>query len=127
MQIKREATAWSKIRDREVLENIAMNLLSRPILLAALALCMGQAAFAQTSDDAAAGGQSRLPPARSERLDIFGAGMCHQCEWRPRPKLMAAPEQCGSSTDGTPKLATFECGRNPACDTVCNFVSCDTP
>jgi hypothetical protein len=104
-----------------------MNTLSRLIVTAALALMPALAAFAQQqSEDDGAGGISKLPPARSERIDIFGAGMCHQCEWRPRPKLMAAADQCGRQEDGTPKLATFECGRNPACDTVCNFVSCDT-
>lgn len=104
-----------------------MNKLARPLILFALALALAPAASAQSEDDAATGGQSKLPPARSERLDIFGAGMCHQCEWRPRPKLMAAAEQCGTLADGAPKLGTFECGRNPACDTVCHFVSCDAP
>ena len=104
-----------------------MHLLPRHILSLVLVIALAPAAFAQSDSDLDAGGQSKLPPARSERLDIFGAGMCHQCEWRPRPKLMAAAEQCGTAADGTPKLATFECGRNPACDTVCNFVSCDTP
>lgn len=103
-----------------------MHLLPR-LTLVALVFALAPAAFAQSDSDPGVGGQSKLPPARSERLDIFGAGMCHQCEWRPRPKLMAAVEQCGTSADGTPKLATFECGRNPACDTVCHFVSCDTP
>ena len=72
---------------------------------------------------------SGLPPApaRSDRLDIFGAGMCHQCEWRPRAKVMAAAEQCGVGTDGLGNPGTFECGRTPACDTVCNFVRCGSP
>ena len=103
-----------------------MKTLSRLIVAAALVLSPVAATFAQQQSADDAGGISKLSPARSERLDIFGAGMCHQCEWRPRPKLMAAPDQCGRQDDGTPKLATFECGRNPACDTVCNFVSCDT-
>jgi hypothetical protein len=104
-----------------------MNPLSRPALVFALLLALAPGVHAQSDDDIAGGAQSKLPSARSERLDIYGVGMCHQCEWRPRPKLMAALEQCGAAADGTPKLATFECGRNPACDTVCNFVSCDTP
>jgi len=106
--------------------NFAMVALSRFLLCCALVLACAPA-LAQSEDDPAAGGISKLPSARSERLDTFGAGMCHQCEWRPRATLMAASEQCGTSTDGTAKLAVFECGRNPACDTVCNFVSCDTP
>lgn len=64
---------------------------------------------------------------RSERLDIFGAGMCHQCEWRPRAKVMAAGDQCGTDPEGKANLALFECGRNPACDTVCNFIRCESP
>ncbi|MFN8998133.1 MAG: hypothetical protein ACK5YQ_06750, partial [Betaproteobacteria bacterium] len=44
-------------------------------------------AAAQSGDDAAAEGVPNLP-ARSERLDIYGAGMCHTCEWRPRAKVM---------------------------------------
>jgi hypothetical protein len=67
------------------------------------------------------------PPARSDRLDIFGAGMCHQCEWRPRAKVMAAAEECGVGADGVGNPATFECGRTPSCDTVCNFVRCGSP
>jgi hypothetical protein len=104
-----------------------MNLFSRSALVLALLCAVVPAVHAESDDDIAGAAQSKLPSARSERLDIYGVGMCHQCEWRPRPKLMAALEQCGATADGTPKLATFECGRNPACDTVCNFVSCDTP
>lgn len=104
-----------------------MNLFSRSALVLALLCALVSAVHAESDDDIAGAAQSKLPSARSERLDIYGVGMCHQCEWRPRPKLMAALEQCGATADGTPKLATFECGRNPACDTVCNFVSCDTP
>ncbi|MEO8039178.1 MAG: hypothetical protein ABI794_10445 [Betaproteobacteria bacterium] len=103
-----------------------MTPLPRLFLCIVLALSSG-ASPAQPQDDTADSGISKLPPPRSERLDVFGAGMCHQCEWRPRAKLMAAPEQCGTDASGTAKLAVFECGRNPACDTVCNFVSCDTP
>lgn len=65
------------------------------------------------------------PAARSERLDIYGAGMCHQCEWRPHAKVMAAQEQCGADSDGKARPGMFECGRTPQCDPVCNFVSCE--
>jgi len=81
-------------------------------------------AFAQSSDDAA--DLSKLQP-RSDRLDIFGAGMCHQCEWRPRAKMMAALEQCGADSDGKVRVGVFECGRTPQCDPVCNFISCEAP
>ena len=101
--------------------------LPRLLLCIVFALASG-AVFAQPQDGPEDdSGISKLPPPRSERLDLYGAGMCHQCEWRPRAKLMAAPEQCGTDANGSAKLAVFECGRNPACDTVCNFVSCDTP
>jgi len=80
-------------------------------------------AAAQSGDDAAAEGVPNLP-ARSERLDIYGAGMCHTCEWRPRAKVMAAAEQCGTEAGGAAKSGLFECGRNPACEPVCNFVRC---
>lgn len=80
---------------------------------------------AQTADDPAGDG---LPlRARSDRLDVYGAGMCHQCEWRPHQKVMAAGEQCGVSTDGNPRPGVFECGRSPSCDPVCNFIQCETP
>lgn len=81
-------------------------------------------AMAQSSDDAAA--DLPKPPARSGRLDIFGAGMCHQCEWRPRVKIMAAQEQCGVDANGKARSGAFECGRTPQCDPVCNFMSCET-
>jgi hypothetical protein len=82
-------------------------------------------AWAQSSEDSAAGLPSTF--VRSERLDIYGAGMCHQCEWRPHLKAMPAEEHCGVAADGTPNRGTFECGRNPQCDNVCNFVSCIAP
>ncbi len=92
-----------------------------------LAMCVAplSGAFAQSSDDAAA--DLPKPPARSERLDIYGAGMCHQCEWRPHAKVMAAQEQCGVDASGKARTGVFECGRNPACDPVCNFMSCESP
>ncbi len=89
---------------------------------AALLACAWLAlpAVAQSGGDAAAPNL----PARSERLDIYGAGMCHTCEWRPRAKGMAAAEQCGTEAGGAAKSGLFECGRNPACEPVCNFVRC---
>ena len=93
------------------------------VTLVAVALwCAIPFGHAQSSDDAAA--DAPKFPERSERLDIYGAGMCHTCEWRPRAKTMAAPEQCGADGDGTAKVAVFECGRAPNCDPVCNFVRC---
>lgn len=80
--------------------------------------------FAQSSDDAAA--DLPKPPARSDRLDVYGVGMCHTCEWRPHAKVMAAGEQCGVAGDGKANVAVFECGRSPSCDPVCNFVRCGT-
>lgn len=102
-----------------------MKLIPRILALAALAgglALAGGPASAESSDDDAA---SPKVSSRSDRLDIYGVGMCHQCEWRPRAKLMAAGDQCGLDGNGKPKAGLFECGRNPACDTVCNFVSCE--
>jgi hypothetical protein len=79
-------------------------------------------AFAGDDD---AGLEGLKTPPRSERLDIFGAGMCHQCEWRPHAKMMAAQEQCGVAPDGKARVGVFECGRSPQCDTVCHFISCE--
>ena len=69
--------------------------------------------------------QSSVPVAvRSESLELPGLTACHQCEWRPKPNEMAAPEQCGIGADGKPLLAQFECGFSQECDRVCNFVRC---
>lgn len=87
-------------------------------------LLSATAVWAEPGEDAAVEAPRVV---RSERLDIYGAGMCHQCEWRPRLKAMPAAEQCGSGADGTPNQGTFECGRNPQCDNVCKFVSCVAP
>lgn len=97
----------------------------KPLCLAALLVwsLIALTAAAQSGDDAASGGTPGLP-ARSDRLDIYGAGMCHTCEWRPRAKVMAAAEQCGTEAGGAAKSGLFECGRNPACEPVCNFVRC---
>jgi hypothetical protein len=95
-----------------------------PILAAALlavALAVAAPARAQSDDPAA----SKVPAERSDRLDVFGAGMCHTCEWRPRERTQRSAEQCGVGDDGQAKVALFECGRNPACETVCNFVRCE--
>lgn len=77
------------------------------------------------ADDGTDGDLPAKMTGRSERLDIYGAGMCHQCEWRPHAKVMAAADQCGAAADGKANLALFECGRNPACDSVCNFIRCE--
>lgn len=94
--------------------------------VAALAFAMAGTALADPveTDDA---GLPKFSNERSDRLDIYGAGMCHQCEWRPHNKVMGAAEQCGTGEDGAARLALFECGRNPACDPVCNFIRCETP
>jgi hypothetical protein len=89
-------------------------------LLAGAVICA--TGFAQAGEDAA--GTENLQP-RSDRLDIFGAGMCHQCEWRPRARVRAAQEQCGVTADGKARVGVFECGRSPQCDPVCNFISCE--
>lgn len=99
--------------------------LKRAVLICLLSLGLAASALVRANDDAATGLPS--PPARSERLDIYGAGMCHTCEWRPQDKAMAAEEQCGKAADGAPNTGVFECGRNPACEPVCNFVRCGQP
>lgn len=91
--------------------------------LVCIAIAVGQPAFAQTSDDAAADGVPR-PAARSERLDVYGAGMCHTCEWRPRATVKPAADQCGTAADGSINVGVYECGRNPQCEPTCNFVRC---
>jgi len=90
-------------------------------LFASVVTCA--AGLAHAGEDAGTD-EPNLQP-RSERLDIFGAGMCHQCEWRPRAKVMAAQEQCGVTADGKARVGVFECGRSPQCDPVCNFISCE--
>lgn len=90
---------------------------------AAVLVLVGAQASAGTTDTTDDGLPTFSTP-RSERLDIYGAGMCHQCEWNPHPRVMAAADQCGVDATGGARLAVFECGRNPACDTVCNFVKC---
>jgi hypothetical protein len=92
---------------------------------AALALGWLGTLPAMAADDGMDGDLPAKMTGRSERLDIYGAGMCHQCEWRPHAKVMAAADQCGAGADGKANLALFECGRNPACDSVCNFVRCE--
>jgi len=64
---------------------------------------------------------------RSESLELPGLTACHQCEWRTKPHERAAPEQCGTSADGKPIVAEFECGFSQECDRVCNFVRCLQP
>jgi hypothetical protein len=62
---------------------------------------------------------------RQESLELPGLTACHQCEWRPHPHQQAAPEQCGTGADGTPKIGQFECGFSPDCERVCNFLMCN--
>lgn len=62
---------------------------------------------------------------RQESLELPGLTACHQCEWRPHAHQQAAPEQCGTAADGTPKIGQFECGFSPDCDRVCNFLMCN--
>ena len=95
------------------------------ICSAVMAAFIGFASGLAYAGDDDAGLEGLKTPARSERLDIFGAGMCHQCEWRPHAKMMAAQEQCGVAPDGKARVGVFECGRSPQCDTVCNFISCE--
>src|SRR3954447_1491109 len=66
----------------------------------------------------------RAPLVRGESLELPGLTACHQCEWRPKPNEMAAPDQCGTAPDGKANIAEFECGFSQACDRVCNFVRC---
>jgi hypothetical protein len=61
---------------------------------------------------------------RYETLELPGVTACHQCEWRPHPHEQAAADQCGLAADGTPRIGQFECGFSPACERVCNFVTC---
>ena len=68
--------------------------------------------------------QKSAPLLRSESLELPGLTACHQCEWRPRPNEMAAPDQCGTAPDGKARIAEFECGFSQECNRVCNFVRC---
>jgi hypothetical protein len=84
---------------------------------------------ADPSDSEPAEGQASRAAAsfiRSDSLELPGLTACHQCEWRPKPHQMAA-EQCGSDTEGKPRLAEFECGFSEDCQRVCNFVRCLNP
>ena len=89
------------------------------------------AAGAASGDDEAALPVTEKPQAsvqklvRQDTLELPGLTACHQCEWRPHPHQQAAPEQCGTATDGTPKVGQFECGFSPDCERVCNFVMCN--
>lgn len=95
---------------------------SRFAVLCAL-LALASTAGAQSNEDPASDGVPR-PAARSERLDIYGAGMCHTCEWRPRATVKPAADQCGTGSDGSVNVGVYECGRNPQCEPTCNFVRC---
>jgi hypothetical protein len=99
--------------------------LSAVVLCALFATVAFESASALAQSGEGNAPASKVPEARSDRLDIFGAGMCHTCEWRPRDRTMRSPEQCGIGDDGQAKFALFECGRNPACEPVCNFLRCE--
>ena len=68
--------------------------------------------------------QKSTPLLRSESLELPGLTACHQCEWRPKPNEMAAPDQCGTAPNGKARIAEFECGFSQECERVCNFVRC---
>ena len=99
-------------------------------LFAASMILSSAAAFAQNAEPLPlpvkqqAQASQKAPSVRSESLELPGLTACHQCEWRPKPHEMAAPDQCGTAPDGQGKIAEFECGFSQACDRVCNFVRC---
>ena len=99
-------------------------------ILAVAGATLALAAFAAIAADEAELPLGEKPQAsvqklvRHETLELPGLTACHQCEWRPHPHEQAAPEQCGMTADGTPRIGQFECGFSPDCDRVCNFVTC---
>jgi hypothetical protein len=102
--------------------------------LTALSISFASAAFGQDREPLplpvhkpAQASQKNAPVVvRSESLELPGLTACHQCEWRPRPNQLAAPDRCGNGPDGKPLLAEFECGFSQECERVCNFVRCLT-
>lgn len=102
-----------------------------PAACAALTMFWASAALAQNAEPLplpvkhqAQASQKSAPLVRSESLELPGLTACHQCEWRPKPHEMAAPDQCGTAPDGKARIAEFECGFSQECDRVCNFVRC---
>jgi hypothetical protein len=108
-------------------ERMVRNLMQ--VLMAASMMLSSAAVFAQDAEPLLpvkqqAQASQKAPLVRSESLELPGLTACHQCEWRPKPHEMAAPDQCGTAPDGKGKIAEFECGFSQACDRVCNFVRC---
>jgi hypothetical protein len=70
---------------------------------------------------------SRIPPSRSESLELPGltAG-CHVCEWRPKFNQMPAADECGTDASGAAKVGVFECGFSEDCRRECHFLRCGT-
>src|SRR5262245_28781006 len=107
-----------------------MKALTTILVSAATALVLA-AATASAADEAELPTAKEKPQAsvqklvRQESLELPGLTACHQCEWRPHPHQQAAPEQCGTAPDGTPRIGQFECGFSPDCDRVCNFLMCN--
>jgi hypothetical protein len=96
-------------------------------LLAAVLLGLWVLPAAAADDDDVPAVETPKPRAsvvRQETLELPGLTACHQCEWRPKPHTKAAPEECGTTPDGTARMGEFECGFSPDCERVCNFVSC---
>jgi hypothetical protein len=100
----------------------------RLLTFAALGVCLAAGPGRAAEEDAVLPHATRQPEAssvvRHDTLELPGLTACHQCEWRPKPHLQAAAEQCGTTPDGAPKIAEFECGFAPDCERVCNFVRC---
>jgi hypothetical protein len=95
--------------------------------IAALALSLWGVPAPAADDEAQVGVTTPKPQAsvvRQETLELPGLTACHQCEWRPKPHTKAAPEECGTTPDGTARLGNFECGFSPDCERVCSFVDC---
>src|SRR5262245_37440394 len=93
-----------------------------------LVVCVMVLAGAPGAPAVFAAGQSELPKyTRNESLELPGltAG-CHVCEWRPKPNLMPAAEQCGTDDAGAARVGMFECGFSQDCQRECHFVSCET-
>jgi len=115
--------------------SITVHAMNRNLMMAALAalsISFASAALGQDREPLplpvtkpAQASQKNAPVVvRSESLELPGLTACHQCEWRPRPNQLAAPERRGSSPDGKPLPAEFECGFSQECERVCNFVRC---
>jgi hypothetical protein len=96
------------------------------IPIALLACLIAPVAYADEQREGAAEppAASRINVVRQESLELPGLTACHQCEWRPKPNQMAAPEQCGTGPDGAVRVGLFECGFSQDCERVCNFVEC---